>query len=67
MVPSLQITFTPNTVGEESVDYLEVHAIGNVSKTNVKLVGKCKGKKQGISLSDSFGDDYTLQFEAINK
>ena len=40
----IQVTFQPQSVNEESVDYLHVHPVGKVSKMVVKLVGKCTGK-----------------------
>jgi len=42
---SVQITFSPNMVDVTSVDYFNVVAIGKVSKSVVKCVGSCKGKR----------------------
>ena len=33
-----QLTFSPNTVGVTSIDYFNVVAIGNISKSVVKCV-----------------------------
>ncbi|PIK59519.1 putative coiled-coil domain-containing protein [Apostichopus japonicus] len=68
----IPVNFTPNNVLEESVDYLEVHAISSVSKMTVKLTGKCKGPK--VSLGNrvldfgriNSGDTSTCPLKIIN-
>ncbi|XP_071942190.1 cilia- and flagella-associated protein 65-like [Antedon mediterranea] len=50
-ISKIPISYIPQTVGSESVDYVHVRAIGNVTKTVVKLVGKCKGPE--ISLGSN--------------
>ncbi|XP_006820550.2 cilia- and flagella-associated protein 65-like [Saccoglossus kowalevskii] len=45
----IPVSFTPKIVGEKSVDYVQVQAIGNISKTVVKLVGRCKGPTVSLS------------------
>ena len=35
--------FSPNTVGVTSIDYFNVVAIGNISKSVVKCVGSSRG------------------------
>ncbi|XP_038048739.1 cilia- and flagella-associated protein 65-like [Patiria miniata] len=44
----IPVRFQPQNVNEESVDYLHIHAIGKVSKTVVKLVGKCTGPQVSL-------------------
>ncbi|XP_077997157.1 cilia- and flagella-associated protein 65-like [Glandiceps talaboti] len=39
----IPVIFNPQIVGERSIDYINVQAIGHISKTVVKLVGNCKG------------------------
>ncbi|XP_022101804.1 cilia- and flagella-associated protein 65-like isoform X2 [Acanthaster planci] len=44
----IPVKFQPQNVNEESVDYLHVHAIDKVSKTVVKLVGRCSGPQVSL-------------------
>ncbi|XP_072031285.1 cilia- and flagella-associated protein 65-like [Amphiura filiformis] len=72
-VYKIPVIFSPHTVGEESADYLHVQAIGNMSKTVVKLVGKCKGPQ--VSLASEVldfgrihpGDSSTRSLDIINE
>ncbi|XP_071792552.1 cilia- and flagella-associated protein 65-like [Asterias amurensis] len=69
----IPVTFQPQTVNEESVDYLHVHPVGKVSKMVVKLVGKCTGPE--VTLGSKVlnyglitaGQSATRTVEIINK
>ncbi|XP_070569847.1 cilia- and flagella-associated protein 65-like [Ptychodera flava] len=45
----IPVVYAPQIVNEKSVDYISVQAIGNISKTVVKLVGTCKGPVVSLS------------------
>ncbi|XP_071497349.1 cilia- and flagella-associated protein 65-like [Diadema antillarum] len=72
-VSRIPVSFTPNTVNEESVDYLHIQAIGKVSKTVVKLHGRCKGPHVTLGSSVlnfgllNLGESSTRTLDIINQ
>ncbi|XP_041477861.1 LOW QUALITY PROTEIN: cilia- and flagella-associated protein 65-like [Lytechinus variegatus] len=72
-ISRIPVSFTPNTVNEESVDYLHIQAIGKVSKTIVKLHGRCKGPVVTLGSQVlnfgllNLGDSATRTLDIINQ
>ncbi|XP_033103427.1 cilia- and flagella-associated protein 65-like [Anneissia japonica] len=48
-ITKIPISYLPHSVSSQCVDYVHVQAIGNVTKTVVKLIGKCKGPEVSLN------------------